>query len=105
MIETGESSWLEAAQRLKPGTDASATLELRFAVSRALPKNPKGVLHLVGKGFSLDEICTSPFIEPEPGVEKAFLDEALRSLKNMAPGTLTKRSKECAAKLKELAPN
>jgi hypothetical protein len=104
-IETGECSWLETARRLRPGTDASAALELRFAVSRALSKNPKGVLRLVGKGFSIDEVCTSPFIEPDPGVEEAFLEEAMRSLKNMAPGTLTKRSKECLTRLKNLTTN
>ncbi len=79
-IESGDPSWLEVATALRPFSDAGASLSLNYAVALALPKAPDRVLALVGHGFELNDICTSPFIEPDPGIAEAYEREALDAL-------------------------
>lgn len=86
-IETGEKEWLEVARLLAPGSDAASAESLVFSVARALPKSPRQVLSLVAetekdpKGrFTVDRICTSPYIEPEPGVSERYLIETEKTL-------------------------
>ena len=85
-IATGDSQWLEVARLLKPASDAAASLSLRFSVARALPAAPREVLGLVGRGFTLRDLCTSPFIEPEPGSPRSMRSKRLRhSLSSKVP--------------------
>lgn len=89
-IETGKKEWLEVARLLVTGSDAATTESLVNSVSRALPNAPFEVLSLIAKtqhdrvwGFTVNNICISTHIEPEPGViEKYFIDseKALKSL-------------------------
>lgn len=86
-IETGEKAWLGVARLLAPGSDAASAESLVFSVARALPKSPRQVLSLVAetekdaKGqFTVDRICTSPYIEPEPGVSERYLIETEKAL-------------------------
>ncbi|MEA5114558.1 MAG: hypothetical protein VB050_11085 [Geobacteraceae bacterium] len=79
-IETGNREWLEVARLLAPGSDAAAAESLTMSVARALPKSPREVLALIalsehdhGKEFTIDNICVSPYIENEPGVEERHL--------------------------------
>src|SRR5438445_585631 len=65
-IASAEPAWLEVARRLKSASDAGSSLSLNYSVARALPQAPERVLALIGRGFALADICTSPFIEPEP---------------------------------------
>jgi hypothetical protein len=88
-IETGEKEWLEVARFLAPGSDAASAESLVFALARALPKSPRQVLSLVAetekdtKGrFTVDRICISPFIEPEPGISERYLIETEKALES-----------------------
>ncbi|GEM_PF-6915266 len=89
MIETGEKEWLEVARLLAPGSDAASAESLVYSVARALPRSPRQVLSLVAETendpagrFTVDRICISPFIEPEPGVSERYLIEAEKKLES-----------------------
>lgn len=93
-IETAEPQWLAVAQRLRPASDAAATLSLNHSVARALPKSPERVLALIGNGFEIHDICTSPYIEPEAGVAETYQREAIAALKKVKkPGLKAVRDK------------
>jgi len=94
-IASGDPSWLEVARRLRPSSDAGASLSLDYAVARALPLVPERVLRLVNDGFTVDDICTSPFIEPEPGVAERYQRRASAALRGSLPSDLEAVRKEC----------
>jgi hypothetical protein len=94
-IESGRSEWLEVARRLKPASDAGSSLALNYSVARALLKQPERVLDLVGRGFEIDRICTSPFIEPEKGVAERYERQALKILARLQQSGVT-HAAECA---------
>ncbi len=56
-VAEGAKEWLEVAELLAPGTDAGYSLELRFAVTRALGREPGNVLGILGRVYATDEIC------------------------------------------------
>jgi len=99
-IETGAADWLQIALLLKPVSDAHASEGLDLCVARALPRAPSRVLRLVGHGFSLDHVCTSPFIEPEPGVVEEYERRALRALAGFKGSTLEKVAAECSDRVR-----
>ncbi|MDP9585162.1 UNVERIFIED_ORG: hypothetical protein J2791_004477 [Burkholderia contaminans] len=99
-IESGDPSWLKVATALRPFSDAGATLSLDYAVARALPKAPNRVLALVGHGFNLPDICTSPFIEPEPGVAEAYERKALVALSKVKAPALAPIASECSKRVR-----
>lgn len=79
-IETGDREWLEIAKLLAPGSDAATAESLILSIARALPKAPFSVLSLIAEevrnhddGFTVDNVCISPYIEPEPGDEERHL--------------------------------
>ncbi|MDR7132847.1 hypothetical protein J2X06_000031 [Lysobacter niastensis] len=95
-IESGDPSWLKVATALKPFSDGAASLSLDYAVAPALPKAPNQVLALVGHGFSAADICTSPFIEPDPGVAEAYERQALAALSKVKAPALAPIAAECS---------
>ena len=99
-IETGHPKWLEVARQLRAASDASTTLSLNYAVARALPNAPDQVLLLVGRGFTLDDVCTSPYIEPEPGVAESFARRAEAALRRVAAPGLTQLRDQCLARVR-----
>ena len=100
-ISSGQSNWLDLSVALRPGTDAAAGLSLRFAVSRAIPNNPGGVLKLTLSGpFSVADVCTSPFIEPDPGIAEDFEKSAIEALKTVTDTELSQARDECLEKIK-----
>lgn len=100
--ESGDASWLRAAAALRPFADAGASLSLDYAVGRALPREPNRVLGLVGHGFALERICTSPFIEPEPGVAEAYERKALIALSRVSAPALAPIAMECSKRIRLL---
>ena len=87
-ITTGEKEWLEVAGQLLQASDAGATESLESSVARALPNAPRQVLKLIAETrhnaeweFTVDTACTSPFIEPESGVEEKYLLDSQKALK------------------------
>jgi hypothetical protein len=96
-IATGNAQWLEVARRLRSVSDAAITLSLNYSVARALPVAPVRVLGLVDHGFLIDDICTSPYIEPEPGVAEAYEARALKALASLRGTKLSSLAEQCAA--------
>jgi len=94
-IESGDPSWLEVARRLRSSSDAGASLSLNYAVARALPLVPERALRLINNGFTVDDICTSPFIEPKPGVAERYQRRASAALRGSLPSDLEVVRKEC----------
>lgn len=79
-IENGDAQWLDVARELRAGTDAVTTIELRFAVARALPISPQEVLNLIDRGFQVEEICVIPFVEADRAVEVDYLKRTKEAL-------------------------
>jgi len=94
-IETADPLWFEVARRLKGVSDAAASLSLNYCVARALPVAPARVLELVGHGFGLDDICTSPFIEPEPNVAERYEERAVTALARLRNSELAPLAERC----------
>jgi len=103
-IESGDPSWLEVARRLRASSDAGMTLSLNYSVARALPANPTSVLKLINHGFTVDDICTSPFIEPEPGVAESYQRRAVAALRSSIPKDLESVGTECLKRIEEPLP-
>jgi hypothetical protein len=104
-IETGRADWLALAGDLraeKDATDASATSGLNDAVARALPISPAGVLELVAKGFAVEDLCTLPYIEPTPAVEKRYFARAKAAVKRVKMDALAQAATQCLARLEEV---
>jgi len=99
-IERGEPIWLDVAASLKPGSDGASALSLNYSVARALPRSPSRVLALIGHGFSLEDICTSPFIEPEPGLAEDYEKRTLAALANVSEPNLKGVAADCAVKVR-----
>jgi hypothetical protein len=88
-IESGKNEWLVVASLLAPASDGSATLDLEYSVALALPKEPRQVLavlaeteHDPGGAFLVDNVCLSPYIEPEPGVAEKYLLDTEKALES-----------------------
>jgi hypothetical protein len=99
-IESGDPSWLKVALALRPFSDGGASLSINYAVARALPKAPNRVLALVGHGFAVGDICTSPFIEPDPGVAEAYERQALVALSKVKAPALAPIAAECSKQVR-----
>jgi len=98
-VESGDATWLSVASALRQFSDAGGSLSLDYAVARALPRAPERVLGLVGHGFALQRICTSPFIEPEAGVAEAYKKQVLVALSGINSPTLVPLARECSARI------
>ena len=97
MIETADPKWLEVARLLKPASDAGLALSLNYSVARALPRAPERVLALIGHGFTVEDVCTSPFIEPEPGVAENYQRRTVAALRGVRAPGLSSVVSECLA--------
>jgi hypothetical protein len=99
-IESGDPAWLDVAVRLRPFSDAGASESIDYAVASLLPRAPRRVLSLVGHGFEIRHICTSPFIEPAPGVAEAYETKALAALAGVRDRKLAGLARECARRVR-----
>ncbi len=99
-IESGDPSWLKVAAAFKPFSDAGAALSIDYSVAFALPQAPERVLALVGHGFNLEDVCTSPFLEPEPGEAEAYEKKALSALARINDPALKPVAARCAAQVR-----
>lgn len=99
-IESGDPKWLEVAVRLRPFSDAGASEAIDSAVARLLPGQPRRVLSLVGRGFDIGHICTSPFIEPAPGIAEAYEKRTLAALAGVRDPQFADLAKECARRVR-----
>lgn len=99
-IESGDPSWLKVAVALKPFSDAGASPSINYAVARALPNAPERVLALTTHGFNVEEVCTSPFIEPALGVAEAYERRALAAPARMKGTALAPVAAACAVQVR-----
>lgn len=99
-IESGDPAWLEVAIRLRPFSDAGASEAIDDAVARLLPAQPRRILSLIGHdGFEIGHVCTTPFIEPAPGVAEAYENKTLAALASVRDPDLAYLARECAQRV------
>lgn len=94
-IATADPVWLTIALRLRAGSDAGTGEALSQSLARALPNAPERVLALAGHGYSVGNLCTSPFIEPAPGIAEAYEAKALAALQSVTDPALKTTVEEC----------
>ncbi|SDU04038.1 hypothetical protein [Halopseudomonas salegens] len=81
-IESGDEHSIRAASVLSQYADASKSQSLKYALSRALPKNPEPVMTLIPEYFSVSDICTVPYIEESIDIELRHIRDSIAALKN-----------------------
>lgn len=94
-IATADPVWLTIALRLRAGSDAGAGKALSQSLALALPNAPERVLALASHGYSVGNLCTSPFIEPAPGIAEAYEAKALAALQSVTDPALKTTVEEC----------
>ena len=87
-IESGDDFLIREAAVLSQWADASIGLSLRFTLSRAIIKNPDAVMSLVPETFSVDELCTIPYIEEPKTVELNHIEMSIAALENSSTSTI-----------------
>ncbi|WP_174291458.1 hypothetical protein [Sphingomonas bacterium] len=99
----GDAAALALATKLRPAADAGTAEALDMSFGRALPAAPTTILTLV-KGANVDVLCTSPFIEPEAGVERRYNKDALAALDRLPESQRPHPAFEaCRARLEQVA--
>ncbi len=100
LAEAADPRWIEVLRQLRPYSDAGASEMIDMSVARALPLTSEAILNLIGNGFELDLICTSPFIEPEPGIAEKYEKNALDALAHIKEPKLKNLAQKCAESIK-----
>lgn len=100
LAAAADPRWIEVLRQLRPYSDAGASEMIDMSVASALPLNPEAILKLIGNGFELDRICTSPFIEPEPGIAEKYEKKALDALAHIKDPKLKNLAQKCAESIK-----
>ncbi len=86
-IETGDSAWLDVAERITPAS-AAAAASLSIALASALPHSPQRVLALLGPKYPVEDVCGIPYLEPESTLIIRYHDEAVSALGRVASAPL-----------------
>lgn len=97
-IETGDSAWLEVADKITPAS-AAAAATLAIALATALPHSPERVLAMLGPKYPVDDVCSIPFLKPEPTLITTYHDEALAALGRVRSVPLIQVRDACVATL------
>lgn len=100
LAAAADPRWIEVLRQLRPYSDAGASEMIDMSVASALPLNPEAILKLIGNGFELDRLCTSPFIEPEPGIAEKYEKKALDALAHIKDPKLKNLAQKCAESIK-----
>jgi hypothetical protein len=98
-VASGDARWLALVPKLRPGTDAGTAEALRIAVAYALPENPAGVLHLITRLPSWQDVCTYPMIEPTDEEMQAYFRAAIPAVKAVRDTALQREKSVCLAEL------
>jgi hypothetical protein len=93
-IATGDSVWLDVADKLTPAS-AAAEASLSIALASALPRSPRRVLALLGPKYPVEEVCAIPFLKPESTLITTYHDEAVAALSRVATAPLVKVRDDC----------
>ncbi len=100
LAAAADPRWIEVFRQLRPYSDAGASEMIDMSVARALPLTPETILNLIGSGFELEFICTSPFIEPEPGIAERYEEKTLEALAHIKDPKLKILAQKCAESIK-----
>ncbi len=100
-IASGDPQWLALVPRLGPGVDAGTSTGLIIAVAEALPRNAAGVLGLaVAGGWSLDDACSYPMIEPTAAEKAAYFAAVMPAVEAVADPALQDAKAACLTRLR-----
>jgi hypothetical protein len=100
-ISDGNPQWLRLAPRLAATGSAAGREGLRIALSRALQRNPDGVLGLIGQQFSADAICIDNDIEPSPEDARKFYRATIPAVAGVNVPQLAPVRDACLAALRQ----
>ncbi len=79
-IEGGDVVLITNAFMLNRWADASTSLSLKYALSRAITKKPDEVMSLIPKYFSVSDVCTIPYVEGTIETELSHIIQSLAAL-------------------------
>jgi len=99
-IATGDSIWLEVADRIVPAS-ASAEATLSIALSSALLRSPAKVLSLLGEKYPVEEVCGMPFLKADSAAVVSYYDSAATSLGRVTSAALAGRRDACRTALND----
>jgi hypothetical protein len=97
-IATGDSLWLEVADRLTPAS-AAAQATLSIALATALPRSPARVLALLGQKYPVEEVCGLPFLKADSALVTTYHDDAVSALERVNRASLITRRNACRTAL------
>jgi hypothetical protein len=97
-IKSGNKQWLDVANALEKGAGTKGAEQLMDAVTRAIPENPSGVLHMLSEKnifLNTENICSLPLISANDIADKKLQLNALNAVRAEPEG------KNCAKKMQE----
>jgi hypothetical protein len=97
-IATGDSLWLEVAEKLSPAS-AAAEATMSIALAAALTRAPERVLALVGNKYPVEEVCGIPFLKGDSAFVTTYHDEAMAALSRVTTPSLSAAGAACRAAL------
>jgi hypothetical protein len=97
-IATGDSLWLQVADKLVPAS-AAAEATLSIALASALPRSPDKVLALLGAKYPVEEVCGMPFLKADSAEVTTYHDEAIAALGRVRAVSLSPARDACRAAL------
>jgi hypothetical protein len=97
-IATGDSLWLQVADKLTPAS-AAAEATLSIALASALPHSPDKVLALLGQKYPVEEVCGMPFLKADSVAVTTYHDEAIAALGRVRVASLSPARDACRAAL------
>ena len=97
-IATGDSLWLQVADKLTP-TSAAAEATMSIALASALPHSPDKVLALVGDKYPIEEVCGIPFLKGDSALVITYHDEATAAVARVRTVSLSPTRDACRAAL------
>jgi hypothetical protein len=99
-IATGDSAWLEVADKITPASSA-AEASVTIALASALSRSPARVLALIGNKYPLEEVCGIPFLKADSLDVMTYHDSASASLQGIGSPALVAVRDRCRAALDE----
>ena len=106
-IADGSPEWIALAPALSTGTDAGTSESLKISLAYALPKATSSTLDALDAGSkysprSIQEVCSSPFLEDSREHERSYKLVTLAALKRIDAPRLHKIAAACADELRKV---
>jgi hypothetical protein len=99
-VATGDSSWLEVADKITPASSA-AEASLSIALASALLHSPLRTLRLLGDKYPLEEVCGIPFLKADSLRVLSYYDSAVTALQRVSLDSVRPVRDSCRAALAE----